>query len=424
MFLGSDRDTDHGWYCKLGEREIDDAILKFRRDCSLPIALSDEQLCRAELNELAEEAGFECDDFSAIVGKGLRAWRVSPSRSILNLNRHLEGGVPGSPMFKTLREQMQVLASTMESEVFRAWQLKSIPDRSDPLKRRQTVKFGGYTAITADDEGEALVNRLAHALHLWEQRNKAMVRTGRVKLPAKLYRGVRGSELGGDFSDMPKGLTIDQRACHVLSIRARNIVDTNFGDWSHSSILSFTSNESIAELFTKRNGVVIEYTPTADDVVASHATDTQLDVTDHLIKKHEREWIIRVPREYKLSPETVKAFDAEWLMAKKDVRAVALLDSHTMATYRMGDAEITARWFWNNNRTTGKAFFRIGDSMSSPRADFKKEFGFDPLPSKQDDVSDLKFFRTEPFSNKEPVEIQSWEADLFDDYQPPNNQIG
>jgi hypothetical protein len=381
-------------------------------------------LCRASAQELAEEAGFASDDFSEVIAKGLRAWRNSPSRSILNVVRLVDGAGPGSPMFKDLRSQHQLLSAAMVDHVFQPYQFKTIPDRQSELGRirPKPLKLGDYTAMTADAEGERLINSLAYALRLWEERNKAMVRTGRVKLPAKLYRGLRGGNLSVTMGDLPSDLERSERDCRLMTMRARHLVDTPIVEWAHSPILSFTTNETVAAFFTRNEGFVVEFEPTADMVVASHATDSALDVVDPFLKKHEREWILRLPADAQLVPEAIRPQSAAWFAATRDHRGIPVMDAHVEAKFLMGNKEISARWRWNSNGNGGKVVFSENeDFFSLTRAEFKKEKGYDPVPQSASEIRSLVYFRKESsmFNTKPPVEIPHWNFDLFSEVFSP-----
>lgn len=418
MFWNSERDRDFGRMCRMGEREADDAIIKFNRDYRKPCVIPDEILCRAQLSELAEEAGFVTDNFAEVIDIGLRDWRNSPSRSILNVTRLTDGAGPGAPMFKNLRSQHQLLSAAMVAHVFQPYQFKAIPDRETEAGRLRPkqLKIGDYVAMTADADGERLVNSLAYAVRLWEERNKAMVRTGRVKLPVKLYRGIRGGNLAVTMSDLPSDLERSERECRMVMMRAQHLVERPIAEWAHSPILSFTTNETVANFFTRNEGFVVEFEPTADMVVASHVTDSVLDVVDPYLKKHEREWILRLPADAQLHPEAVRPQAAAWFAGTRDYRGIAVLDSHVEAKFFMGNKELSAYWRWNNNGKGGKVVFRENDDFGSlTRAEFKKEKGYDPVPQAASEIRNLIYYRKESsiFNSKPPVEIPHWKLDLF-----------
>ncbi|TLX16830.1 hypothetical protein [Rhizobium sp. MHM7A] len=418
MFWNSEPERDFGRMCRMGEREADDAIIKFNRDYTKSCVIPDEILCRASLAELAEEAGFVTDDFAEVIDKALRSWRNSPSRSILNVTRLTDGAVPGTPMFKDLRSQHQLLSAAMVVHLFQPYQFRTIPDRETEVGRLRPkpLKIGDFVAMTADADGERLINSLAYAVRLWEERNKAMVRTGRVKLPTKLYRGIRGGNLAVTMADLPSDLERSERDCRLTMMRAQHLVERPIAEWSHSPILSFTTNETVANFFTRNEGFVVEFEPTLDMVVASHLTDNALDVVDPYLKKHEREWILRLPADAQLEPDAVRPQSAAWFAGTRDYRGIAVLDSHVEAKFLMGNKELSAHWRWNNNGKGGKVVFRENDDFFSlTRAEFKKEKGYDPVPQAASEIRNLVYFRKESstFNSKPPVEIPHWRSELF-----------
>jgi hypothetical protein len=424
MFWNGERDKDFGRMCRMGEREADDALIRFTRDYTKPCVIPDEILCRASVAELAEEAGYATDNFADVIDKGLRAWCHSPSRSIMNVTRLTDGAVPGTPMFKNLRSQHQLLSAAMVEHVFQPYQFKTIPDRKNSTSRLRpnALKLGDYVAMTADADGERLINSLAYALRLWEERNKAMVRTGRVKLPAKLYRGIRGGNLAVTMADLPSDLERCERDCRLTMLRARHLVERPIAEWAHSPILSFTTNETVANIFTKNEGFLVEFEPSADMVVSSHLTDHVLDVIDPYLKKHEREWILRLPADVKLEPDAVRPQSAAWFAGTRDYRGIPVLDSHVEAKFLMGNKELSAHWRWNNSGKGGKVAFRENDDFFSlTRAEFKKEKGYDPVPQSASEIRNLVYFRKDSsmFNTKPPVEIVHWQSELFSEEFSP-----
>jgi hypothetical protein len=182
-------------------------------------------------------------------------------------------------------------------------------------------------------------------------------------------------------------------------------------------VLSFTTNETIAEMFTKACGLVISVDPTEDMVFSSYKTDDALDLVDPITRKHEREWIIRMPRDMVLAPENVRAHSFEWFVAHQDFRAVSCLDTHAEAHYRIDGHQVIARWRWNSGGKGGKVVYSFEDGFTETRAEFKKSRGFDPLPEEPGSVQSLKFYKVHNSytSRRTLEEVPLYDIDLITD---------
>jgi hypothetical protein len=104
---------------------------------------------------------------------------------------------------------------------------------------------------------------------------------------------------------------------------------------------------------------------------------------DVVSNKNEREYIIRIPKDYDFKPENIKIQDLDYFIADENPLCVALLDHDDKeALYKIDGIEIKAHYYWKNNNSGALTF----DNCS--RKEFKEIYGFDPLP--QLNITDFK----------------------------------
>lgn len=378
---------------------LDDGWLGFRD--SLP---RDETLATLTPAEVAELAGGHLDPdlFSSALAQALRDWRVSPSRSMVNLISDIHDGSPGEPMFKDMKTQTRVLASVIEAGAMQERDFNAVNGEDG---KRRMISRDSY-ALTAVGDAARALNTLARTMKAWEERGRALVRTGRIKLPKALYRGIRHRDVR-----LPEDMTFADgsewnfRRCEVAAAKAEAVASRPLRETCGSDILSFTSNERIAEYFTRNEGVVIAVEPSDLSLVTSWAADGSLDGHDQVTKRHEREWIMRVGA---YVPVDVRTFDQDVMWSTGDPRGVAMLDANVSASYEMDGHTIEARFYWNASGKGGTIRFRVDGAFSQNRAEVKRRHGFDPIPREGSDL-EVDYFQHDslPSSRKRP--FARWE---------------
>ncbi len=123
------------------------AMLRFDHGWSRDIP-SQSTLLSATTSELAEEAGIDQAVFTKAVSGAIRAWRMSPSRSLINIIRNADLAVPGQPMFADLLEQTRVLGAGVEDEVLPIGRDSYMRTIRGEDKKQIKVAFDAY-ALTA-----------------------------------------------------------------------------------------------------------------------------------------------------------------------------------------------------------------------------------------------------------------------------------
>lgn len=407
MFWNSDPQRVYGRFLKASGLDAGNALIQLDGGWAgfMETLPSDDTLAGMGHSDIAEHAGCDPVVFGEALPAALRHWRVSPSRSMVNMIGDVGDCLPGNPMFRDLKTQTRVLASAIEAGAVVERALNGVAGENRALLKVSQ----DANAMTAVGEAAAAINRLARALKVWEERNKALVRTGAVKLPKALYRGVRGRDVPlPNAADVPEGDEWNFRACEIMAARADLLASRPLAEISHADILSFTANERIAEYFTKDEGHVVAVDPAELSLVSSWATDETLSGKDYVTGRQEREWIMRVGA-FMPSPDQVRIHDRHVAWSMADPRGVAMLDGTATASYEMDGHRVEAQFVWNQAGTNGTIRFRIDGRMSETRAEAKRLFGFDPMPSPDSVTSDLSFREHVSFASRAGRKYAPWE---------------
>ena len=422
MFWNRERTPTYGYHLKPIEFQGDDALIKMDDGWNGYASMfpSDDILVKMTAGELAEHAGLASDDFQQTIDQAIRRWRVNPAGSLINIIKDIDQGSAGQPMFSNIRSQSQVIAGAIlagvvvERNMIGVWGGKF---RENSSRKTRWQLTGDYCAMTALDEQAGKINALGRAFRVWEEKNRALGREGLIKLPKKLYRGIRNQNLHFSNELIDRELGRNELDVQLHQLRKAVMLDNSLADFSHSEILSFTANRTIAEYFTRQEGYVLEIDPSDVSVVSAWCSDAALSGKDGFNGKEEREWILRVG-DYSLKPENIINYtdDIAWL--SRDVRGIEMINTNSVrAYYNLNGKPIECVSHWNNAGNKATLYFRKKDekyASSYKRSEFKKMFGFDPLPSDKDTVDSLEFYRYERYSGKsdEYIPIMDVEAPI------------
>lgn len=408
MFWNSDRTPTYGYHLTPVEFHGDEAIIKMDDGwngyvTNLP---SDDILVKMSAAELAEHAGFETDKFQDVIDYSIRRWRVNPAGSLINIIKDIDQGSAGQPMFSDIQSQSQVIGAAILGKILVERNMTGVWGGAfkDQLGRKDRWKITqDYCAMTALGDEAVKVNALGRAFRIFEEKNRAMVREGLVKLPKKLYRGIRNRDLKIDTSVIDPELGRYERAVHVHQIRRELMLNNELADFSHSEILSFSANRSIAEYFAHQEGYVLEVDPSEVSVVSGWCLDDALSGKDQVTGKEEREWIMRVGN-YTLNPENIINRDDDIAWVSRDVSGIEMINTNSVrGLYKLNGIRMECNSYWNEKGTKADLYFRNHDSefgSSFKRGEFKRNYGFDPLPSAKDRVEDIEFYTYDRYSSR------------------------
>jgi hypothetical protein len=350
---------------------------------------TDDVLARMTDAQMSRRFGMQKAFFQDIMPSAIRMWRVSPSRSLINAIGTIDGNsVPSGDMFRDIKDQTRILAAAVLSE---ALQMKDVRSVKGPDGKTLRVSQDAM-AVTLADEGVTRINEVARFLKAWEMRNLAKLAVGVVKMPKVLYRGIRGRTV-----DVPelKGMADEKwnfRHCRLHEMQRDALLSRPLSEVSGTPILSFTSSLDIARTFSFSEGHVVEIDPASCSIMAGWATDADLAGKDHVLGKHEREWIVRLDPSFIPSPEQLSSRDRTLAFSTNDQAGIEMLHHYTEARYQLEGRKVDAWFRYNANGRGGRIVYRVNDEGwgVGPNT-IKKELGFDPIPGPDRKAENLVF---------------------------------
>ncbi len=391
LFWNQDREADIGLMMRSSGKSLDNAIVRLDNQWTAVNNLSDGDLLNMTSTDVASYSGLDVSVLNSMIERSLKEWRINPARSFINVVANLANCSAGEPMFEDLLKQTLVLTGLFRAGDEAGGKIGPIPD---PNNKGRHHRSGGSCTLTVRSEHEAWINGIARSVRVWEMRNAAMVRAGNVKLPKRLFRGVRTGNLKAKINVEQNGRPFEHYSAEITQKRLEYLTSTPVKDVFFSPILSFTANEDIARYFTNGEGFVIGLDPRDVDIVSSFKLDAALDTKDPVNRKHEREWIVRLPPKTIIPAADVEVYHRDWLMVRGDYRGVELAGHSSFARYEIGGRKVEAHWVYKASGVGGSVKFQLnGDWLQYSRTEARKLLGFDPVPSSQDDVSNLEFIR-------------------------------
>lgn len=336
---------------------------------------------------LRSRAGVSPALFEATTSAALAGWRNSPSRSALRALRLPSGTAPrsGDPMFRDLLDQTRFLTALREAGVLRPFDVVRLRDAyGDAVEAAP-----GVPAVTACGD---LAERAAKCLYVYEARNRAAAAAGGVRLPRRIWRGIRTDDLVPNHGTA--GGQSPERRVRALRRAIDGLLTGGPFALHGEAPVSFTADRRVAAYFADRRGIVIGVDPAETGLVACADVEPRLGGRDPVSGLTEREWIVRLRPSTRLHAADLSVHDCAHLEAIRDPRAVALLDHDDReARYRMDGIAVAARWRWRT-QSSGSLVFRIGRGLPATRREVVAAHGFDPLPAEGnlDKVTDFEIW--------------------------------
>lgn len=393
--------------------------------------------------DLISKMGMDKAVYDKVVNNMIYNWKDSVSKSLLHAVAEIGNKLPkaGTNIFKDLASQTKFLI--IAGPGFRARDIYGGENSVDGLKlispvstRRirkknpkdaddRFVNVGGAYALTlaSDDTAEqkkfdrdALgeVNKILQYIWLYAFYNHHKLKKDKSvskKLPKYIYRGIRG--LFGDKDEINKiladvGQKKSEDGKYNMRISLGNtkerydkvveyIIAHGLSKITDGKLLSFTAAKPIANYFANHEGMIIRVDPSKVDVVSSELTEPRFKEADYVSGKKEREYIIRIPKNYKFTKDDIEIVNLDYLMADNNPLAVAHFNhDNVQAVYKMHGWTIRAQWYWRTNERGSIVFSaeKKGEReiYSEGRLNAKKVLGFDPMPT-EENLKDIKDFK-------------------------------
>ncbi len=340
--------------------------------------ISNQQAC--------ELVGIRYSLFERVIDEAFANWRESTSQSILHGISHLQlGNVPpkGTAVFVDLMWQTRFFLKC--KPLFPVFAVTYQIKKDDVV-----VKVKNESALGATESAIRPANNILRCLYLYWWLNSIKQK----KLPKRIYRGIRAHDLYNSDTLKPLIAAIfnadksrEMKRKDAIDFLIKWICDRKLHQITDGNLLSFTASIPVAKYFSNGNGFILSVDPSKVEIISSELHDERLHGKDYMSNLIEREYIIRIPRDYDFQPSDIIINDKDYFVAEMNPMVVGLFDHDDIeARYTLHDMPIRAWYRWSSNNSGGLVF----NSVS--RREFIKSFGFDPMPSKDNlnKISDFK----------------------------------
>jgi len=383
-----------------------------------------------DIDQLLELMDMKKDLYDRIVDIMIYHWKDSVSKSLLHGISNLRNKIPknGDNIFPNIGDQTKFLmisgSGATSNNIFgqsnntaglnyiRRFDLSFVKDKKNP---KEYLKVGRYNALTMVDNSK--VNTILQYIWLYvfynryKVSNKGNINKKKIKLPSRLYRGVRGffgntkiPELKSRFKEIYDNKENSRYQIEALKFQALvdYIVKNGISKLSDGKYLSFTSSESIARYFSDSSGFILCVDPTKVDIITSELTEPAFGEKDYVSNKKEKEYIINIPANYRFKPEDFILTNKDSLLGQKNPLVVESLDhDNILVSYELDGHNIEAKYIWQTN-SKGMIYFYVDGQWGRSRNECKKEYGFDPMPTTENlsRITNFKAYEVSSYSRQ------------------------
>jgi hypothetical protein len=346
--------------------------------------------------ELCGYVGLEYPRYQRVVQTAINNWRDSTSTSLLHGIAHINLEQPraGQQVFPDVMWQTRFIAMLVREKLIGKFHIQFIKNSDQTDKPFLMVR--GEHALTTEDK---ILTQFLQILYLYNFYNHHKQTTTKVKLPSFIYRGVRAHDLWqhanlkdivGEIWKRDQSREMNRR--DVINALCDYIIKNGLNKIAEGRIFSFTASIPVAKYFSNGEGFILRVDPRKVHILTSEVHDPErIGGKDYVSNKNEREYIIRIPDDYRFTNDDIIINDQEYFIAEHNPLCVALFDHNDKeATYTLNGVDITAKFNWNSSGTKGSLSFNW-DS----RVQFKQYHGFDPLPTEGnlDQISNFQIHR-------------------------------
>jgi hypothetical protein len=358
-----------------------------------------------DFKQACDVTGISPDYFQKVIVSAIGHWRESTTTSILNGISNISlDTIPHGDIFTDIAWQTRFIIMAMNSKLLSRLDVSNILD-----KKNKPIQVKNEFAKTVNNIGQTTVNKIIRTLFLyWFVNNKKQV-----KLPKFIYRGIRAHDLYSHPTFAPivadiwaSDKTHDMKRKQVIDTLKNWICDKKLHQLLDSKLLSFTSAINIAKYFSNGEGFYLRVDPRKVEIITSEIHDEENVASRDIVSdKNEREYIIRLPVDYEFKPDDIIINDLSYFIAEQNPLSVGLFDhDDKLAKYEMDGIPIEAYFSWNSAGNGGRLLFKQTTSTDNGyngynwylgRGNFKKQYGFDPLPTPSN-LASIKNFVIEP----------------------------
>lgn len=335
--------------------------------------------------EMCQQMNIPFELYTKVINAAVNGWRESPSQSLFNGIAKTKLSIPkeGKYIFNNLLEQTRFLLLLGNYNIIPSTFFSVIKYQHKPVIIRGTKAL----TLSKNENAVQKFNLILQILFLY--RYFTHIQLSGNKMPRKLYRGIRYSDVRGlnAFKEVFKNTdyeNMDYKEKRVILINTitEYVNKHGFNELSKSMLSSFTSSLSVAKYFTKNEGFVVEIDTSNVDIFSSYLQDERFNVKDYYSNRMEKEFIISIDNK-KIPVSNVIINDLDYFVAKNNPLAVPLFDHDNLsATYILNNTLIEVRFVWTSNTTHTLRYSNIREkSFSYGQNEFKERFGFSPAIS-------------------------------------------
>lgn len=388
------------------------------------------------IDELISIMDMDKDFYEKVRENVIFNWKESVSKSLLNAIQYINKDFPkeGEPIFKDLLSQTRFLiimsSGQRSTNIFgrtnitqglgclsRFKNIKQIRLKEPYLdnfgQMKRYVKVGDQPALTVSEpEVIEKVNIVLKYVWLYVFYNdytlKRKLNEKKTKLPKYIYRGVRMTNLHTilnlrnellKFNEHNKDHRKNTKEKIDFIIDLMNQKGVN--EIVEEKYASFTASKNVAEYFSNNKGFVIKIRTKDVDIITSELTEKLFDQEDYVSGKKEREYIVKIPNNYKIKKEDVFVTSTDYLISENNPLAVKRFDHDDKNAYynfhhQNKIYKVRAFYCWVTN-TNGRIMFTVEDdegvlAYGESGKYYKKEYGFNPMPTPNNlnQISDFK----------------------------------
>lgn len=297
-----------------------------------------EELATLGNDQLCSIFNIDLNIFNLTILASLKAWKQSPSQSLIHVLDNINNEVPKGKIFPDLFTQGRILFSSVNAKLLPQDSLLGIYSKD----KKPLMIAHDAQAVTTNEFGITKINEIARILKIWELRNYAKIETGIIKIPSIIYRGIRTNniKINSDKSENNASKIGNKEPYEIIHSRyldriTSELISTPLSNAMKSPILSFTASNSVASKFTNDEGFLLSVNPKKMRVIATWETDELLSKKDEILKVYERELIVRIPPDLILSSEEIKIQDHLYAITTLDPSGITMLQHNDHASYTL-----------------------------------------------------------------------------------------
>lgn len=348
--------------------------------------------------KLCEQVGMDFEFYQRIIQLSINFWRESPTQSLFNgmALKGLQLPKEGELVFNNHLSQTRFLTMLCKAGITHQLNLSRV--KNDDGK---AVVINGTYALTFKGGHESAlgkkINDVLQAIYLYFFfcRKKEGI-----KLPKKIYRGIRLSDIRNhpmfkeakaSIKDINKSDRRQQEK-QIIDVIVEIIINEGLNNLYDTNLLSFTSSKTVAKYFANNEGIIVEVNTKDVEIITSELHDERFAVKDYYSNKFEREYIVRLSEE-KLNVSNITISYVDYLIATNNPLAVNMFDhDDKTALYQLNGVNIKAYFVWTSNTTSAIRYCNMDeDTWGYSSKEFKDRYGFSPVISSKN-LKDIKNF--------------------------------